>query len=188
MSHGICIAVHCENTEIIHKASFCLLQQINLFIVTNSPLSCLYCPLSTALHGKKGFLLPPVLPELPGRLSLLGGLLDTKTFPLTPVAVRAEISDHGWLIWTGWMCLLGWIKILIRFLPTPSLPCCLVFFLQMLKDLPTYPRPCLLKSWSGCSTSSLPDLIDWPMWVEFNSLLVFHGSEGLHVELGKRRT
>ena len=84
------------------------------------------------------------------------------------------------------MCVLGWFKILISFSPTPSLPCCLVFFLQMLKDLPTSPPPCLLRSWSGCSTSSLPDLIDWPMWVEFNSWLVFGRSEGLHVELVER--
>lgn len=71
-------------------------------------------------------------------------------------------------------------------LPTPSLPYCLVFFLQMLKDLPTSPPPCLLRSWSGCSTSSLPDLIDWLMWVECNSRLLLGRSEGLHVELVKR--
>lgn len=45
----------------------------------------------------------------------------------------------------------------------------------MSKDLPTSPRPCLPRSWSGCSTSSLLDLIDWPMWVEFNCPLVFTG-------------
>lgn len=42
----------------------------------------------------------------------------------------------------------------------------------MSKDLPTSLRPCLLRSLSGCSTSSLPDLIGWPMWVAFNSILV----------------
>lgn len=56
--------------------------------------------------------------------------------------------------------------------PHSFLPRCLVFFSQMSKDLPTSLRPCPLRSWSGCSTSSLPDLTGWPMWVAFNSIQV----------------
>lgn len=183
--HCMCIAVHCENIEIIHKVSSCFSQEIDLFMVTNFLLGCLHCSLYTALHRTKGLPVVPLSFLSSWVDSLLRYLLNTETFLLTLMAARAKISDHKDSLSIGrmLMCIPRWIKILICFLPQPPpSSLCLVFFLQMLKDLPTSPQPCLLRSWSGCSTSSLPDLIDWPMWVEFNSLLVFCRSEGLHME------
>lgn len=78
--HLLCVAAHCENIEIIHKASFGFAQHIALFLVTNVLLESV-CLAHTAqlCTRRRAFRCPLILPELLGALSQRGCLLETET-------------------------------------------------------------------------------------------------------------